>query len=97
MSGYRIKARYSEKALIPDNALPGGCVNGTRLETSDGVSCVAHFLCTWDNSDGRYDTELDGLCHRQWGVDFSLLRSAWIGRIDNIGVFWHYIELIKDN
>lgn len=90
-----IKAKYTDKILIPDFALPRGLKEGAQLETMDGVSCLAHFLSTWDNTDGRYDEELDGLCQRQWGVPFQAIRSVWIGRINNIDSLWHYIELKK--
>lgn len=92
---YPIKARFADKILAPDLALPRLAPEGVALMTSDGVACVAHFLSTWDNTDGRYDEELDGLCQRQWGVPFQVIRSVWIGRINNIGSLWHYIELKK--
>lgn len=95
MSRGRVKARFAGKILIPDAALPRGLGEGDTLETSDGVVCVAHFLSAWDNSDGRYDDELDWFCQREWGLGFPVLRSAWIGRIDNIGNVWHLIELKK--
>lgn len=90
----RIKARFAERVLAPGNAL-AGVREGDTVETSDGVSCVAHFLSGWDNADGRYDDELDGLCERQWGISFPVLRSVWIGRINYIGNIWHMLQLKK--
>ena len=94
---YPIKARFADKILAPDLALPRLAPEGVALMTSDGIACVAHFLSTWDNSAGRYDDELDLFCQREWGLPFAAIRSVWIGRINNIGTVWHYIELIRDD
>lgn len=94
---FQVKARFAGRILIPDKALPRCAKEGEKLVSSDNVCCMAHFLSTWDNSDGRYDDELEGLCQRQWGLSFAAIRSVWIGRIDNIGTVWHYIELIRDD
>ena len=94
---YPIKARFADKILAPDLALPKAAPEGVALVTLDDVPCVAHFLSTWDNSDGRYDDELDLLCQREWGCSFGVLRSVWIGRIDKVGNYWHLIELRKDD
>jgi len=95
MAPAKFNALYTEKVLAPDDALPRWCVEGTPLETSDEVVCMAHFLSTWDNSNHRYDDELDGLCHRQWGCSFDLIRNIWRGRLEFVGDVWHYIELKK--
>ena len=94
---YPIKARFADKILAPDLALPRLAPEGVALMTSDGVACVAHFLSTWDNGDGRYEVELDRLCQREWDCSFGVLRSVWIGRIDKVGNCWHLIELRKDD
>lgn len=88
-----IKARFADRILLPDAALPPGVLEGATMVTTDGVNCVAHFLSTWNNKDGQYDEEFDNLCQRLWGCSFRLIRSAWIGRIGNIGQWWHLIEL----
>lgn len=94
---FQIKAKFSDRILIPDRAIPHGLRDSDYVLTLDGVECVAHFLSTWDNSDGRYDDELEGLCQREWGCSFGVLRSVWIGRIDKVGNYWHLIELRKDD
>ena len=88
-----INARYVERILIPESAFPGGSFESMPIRTSDGVCCTAHFLCTWDNSDHRFDDELDGLCFRQWDCSFDLIRKMWDGRLVDRGNIWHYVEL----
>ena len=90
---FQIKAKFSDRILIPDRAIPHGLRDGDYVLTLDGVKCMAHFLSTWDNGGGRYDDDLNGLCERQWNVPFRMIRSTWIGRIDDIGDIWHYMEL----
>ncbi len=93
MRPIELNIRYAEKILAPGEAFPRLCQDMISIETSDGVACLAHFLSTWDNSNHRYDDELDGLCHRQWDCSFDLVRNIWRGRLDSVGDIWHYIEL----
>lgn len=94
MAVVNLNARFSPRVLIPSPAVPpsGGTLT---VKTSDGVTCVARFLSVWDNSDGRYDGELDALCRRQWGCGFDLVRTMWDGRLGRTGDVWHYVELKK--
>lgn len=93
MEKNRVKVRFADRVLIPQNALPPGCLDMVEITTDDDIRCTAHFLCGWDNSGGRYDDELDGLCHRQWDCTFELVRNIWQGRLVSVGDIWHYIEL----
>ena len=93
MAPFVINARFSDRILAPAEAFPLGCADMLPVRTTDKVDCVAHFLSTWNNGDGRYNDELDGLCHRQWGCSFALVRSMWEGRIDRLSNIWHFIEL----
>ena len=95
MEKNRVKVRFAERVLIPQTALPLGCMDMTEITTDDDVRCAAHFLCGWDNSGGRYNEELNGLCQRQWDCSFDLVRNIWRGRLEFVGDVWHYIELKK--
>ena len=95
METYSLNANFSEKILLPSEALPPYSREGLSLITADGIRCKAHFLSTWNNYGGRYDDELDGLCHRQWACDFDLVRNIWLGRLEVVGDIWNYVELIK--
>lgn len=61
----------------------------------DGQVCTAKFIMGLDNSDGRFEEEMNDLCMRTWNVPFSTIRSMWIGRIGSVGNMWHLVELHK--
>ena len=57
---FQIKAKFSDRILIPDRAVPRGLRDGDYVLTLDGVKCMAHFLSTWDNGGGRYTLQYNG-------------------------------------
>ena len=91
---FRINCDYSEYVLVPHNAIEKiavGCYYRTRNDTL----VRGKFLCTWNNSDGSYDEELDEISLKYWNVHFPAIRSMWIARIGNVDNFWHLIKLNK--
>lgn len=90
----QIQCNFAERVLIPNGGLKPAATGETYI-TSDGVKVKVKFLTTWDNTDGRYDNELDELCRRLWGIDFAYIRSMWVSRLYYVGNYWHYVELTK--
>lgn len=75
--------------------LPGNAVEFGRSETADGVACEVKPVTVWDNSDGRYDEEIDDICQKRWGFPFAHIRSGWLGRIGRLNDVWHLVRLEK--
>ena len=86
----RIKAKFAEKLLAPENGISRG-----EVETLDGVRCQAEFQTTWDNANGFFDEELEGVCQREYGCSFQTIKSIWISRIGVLSDYWHLVKLIK--
>ena len=61
----------------------------------DGEVVDAKFLCGWENSDRRYDGELDRICKELFNAPFESLRSMWISRLGTVSDYWHLIEFKK--
>ena len=86
----KISAKFAENLLVPANGIQFG-----EVETSDGIKCRTEFLATWNNADGMFDEELDGICQREYGCSFQTIKSIWIGRIGVLSDYWHLVKLIK--
>lgn len=86
----RINCKFAEYVLAPANAIPPGDV-----ETKDGIACKVKFLTTWNNTDKRYDEELEKVCQERYGCSFSTIRSVWISRLGRVNDIWHLIRLSK--
>ena len=86
----RIKAKFAEKLLVPANGITSG-----EVETADGIMCRAEFQTTWNNADGLFDDELEGVCQREYGCSFQTIKSIWISRIGILSDYWHLVKLIK--
>lgn len=98
--GYRIEAKFSEKVLLPANAIEADFFKGQSQEyyrfiTADGQECKGRFAAAWNNEDGRYDERLDMVCQRSWAVPFASMRSMWIGRLGKVDDLWYIINLEK--
>lgn len=87
---FRINCRFSEEVLIPAEG-----VREKECVTLDGVSAVVSYLGAWDNKDGYYEEELDGLCEEKWKMPFKSLRSVWIARLGRVSELWYLIGLKK--
>lgn len=98
--GYRIEAKFSEKVLLPANAIERSFFGGVSSQkeydfiTADGKSCKARFLSAWRNEDGRYDERLDFICMKNWKTPFESLKSLWISRLGTVSDCWYLINLI---
>lgn len=86
----RIKAKFAEKLLAPDNGIRRG-----EVETSDGIRCRVEFQTTWNNADGMFDDELECVCQREYKCSFQTIKSIWISRIGILSDYWHLVKLIK--
>lgn len=86
----RINAKFAEYLLVPANGIAFG-----EVETTDGIMCRTEFQATWNNADGSFDDELDGICQREYKCSFQSIRSIWIGRLGYVSDFWHLVKLIK--
>lgn len=67
-----------------------------QFKTSDGINVSVKFISTWNNKDGQYDEQLDGICNREYGAPFATIRSIWIGRLGKVDEYWHLIKLTKN-
>lgn len=86
----KIQSKYTNRLLLPANGLPG-----YEFETRDGVPCRATLIATWNNSDGRYDAELECVCQDLFSQPFSFIRSIWLGRLGHLDNYWHLIAMEK--
>jgi len=86
----KIRAKFAEKLLVPANGIVFG-----EVETTDGIMCRTEFQTTWNNADGFFDDELEGVCQREYGCSFRAIKSIWIGRIGYVSDYWHLVKLIK--
>lgn len=86
----KISAKFAEKLLVPANGIEFG-----EVETFDGIKCRTEFLATWNNADGMFDEELEGVCQREYGCSFRAIKSIWIGRLGRLSDYWHLVKLIK--
>lgn len=86
----KIKAKFAEKLLAPENGIVFG-----EVETADGIMCRTEFQATWNNADGLFDDELDGICQREYKCSFQSIKSIWIGRLGYVSDYWHLVRLIK--
>lgn len=86
----KIQSKFVERLLGPANGIVFG-----EVETADGIMCGTEFLATWNNADGMFDDELDGICQREYGCSFKTIKSIWIGRLGCVSDYWHLVKLIK--
>ena len=86
----KINCKFAEYVLAPVNA-----ISSENVETLDGVKCKAIFQTTWNNSDERYNDELEDVCQSRFGCSFQSIRSLWISRLGYVGDYWHLIKLIQ--
>ncbi len=85
-----LNCRYTERVIIPGNGISTGDLDGA---TADGKRVKLRFIGTWNNEEGRFDDELDGICLQFWGVPFMTMRSIWISRLGRVSDFWHIVEM----
>ena len=96
---YRIKAKFAPDVFLPSNAIDNSFWKRTsnnknyRFITTDGHTCRVEFICTSNNSDGEYDDYFDDFCQRKFGIPYIAIRSMWIGRLDRVDSYWHWIKL----
>lgn len=86
-----IQSKYTEYLLAPENAIGSEDI----VVTTDGVKCKLAYQSTWNNEGGRFDDRLEDVCQKYYGCPFSTIRSIWISRIGNLGVFWHLVKMEK--
>ena len=91
MRTVKLKARFSDRLILPDEAVSAD--PGAVYETLDGRLCSMRFLSTRVNKGDCYADELDLLCGRFIGAAFSAVRSIWIGRLGTVGDVWHFVRL----
>jgi len=90
----RILSKYTERLLAPREAFVIG-LSG-EYETLDGVKCKTEPVGTWNNRDGYFDEEFDGICQKLYGCPFATIRSIWFGRLGGrIGYIWDMVKMIK--
>lgn len=87
----KIKSKFTEMLLAPANVLG----NDTEYETLDGIICRLEYDTVWNNSDGRYDEELDGICQKYYSCRFSHIRSIWFSRLGDVAEIWHLVKMVK--
>lgn len=97
---YRIESKFADVILFPSNAIEpefwASCVGDkATFITLDDVVCKARWICTWRNTDGQYDDELETICQGRWNVPFVTLRSMWISRLNTVDEFWHLVKFTK--
>ena len=90
----RIHCKFADVVLVPDNGIDD-IILADKVETIDGVKCKTEFMKTWNNSDGRYDEDLDFACNMHWNVSFDRLKSMWYARLGKVGDVWNLIKLTK--
>ena len=90
----KIACKYSEIVIVPQEAMQDP-LETEEFTTLDGIRCKAKRICCWDNSDGRYDEEIEEICQRLWKVGYGMLRSTFIARLGKVGSQWHMIKLAK--
>ena len=86
----RLNCKFVDRLIVPANAISTG-----RCVTNDGVECNVSYICTWKNSDGKYDAELEEACQRYHGCSFSFIKSVWISRLGSVSDYWHLAKLIN--
>ena len=97
---FKIKAKYVDELFCPSNAFSKeflGRVSQEKVSllTSDGIECAVEFQGVWNNTDGQYDEEFDGICKRLYSCPFSALKSTWFSRLGPVSDYWFLVKLIK--
>jgi hypothetical protein len=90
----KLQSKYTLFLLAPLNAIDGYTL-GDAIETTDGIKVALKGQCLWNNEDGRYDTELEDFCQKQYHMPFQSIRSLWISRLGNVSHFWCLVEMVK--
>lgn len=86
----KVLFKLADHVLCPSNV-----VREAECETADGVRCKCKYLGAWDNEDGRYDEELEGICQKEFGMPFKSIRSLWVSRLNRMSQVWYFVKLIK--
>lgn len=104
---YRLNALYSEKGLIPHEAVDRRywsvfCKNendwkiwrNATFRTKDNRRVHISFVSFYDNSDARYSADLDAICRKRYNMSFGYFRSVWASRYEGmLSDSWHYITM----
>lgn len=97
---FRLAAKYAPLVLCPKNAIEEAFYEGTEMQghflTTDKKECAFQLQTVWDNSDGRYDNEMDAVCQENWNMPFRSMRSVWFSRLGKISDIWYLIKLFYD-
>lgn len=88
-----IQSKFVERLLAPSNGFPGD-LRG-EYDTLDGVRCRLEPQAVWNNSDGRYNEELDALCWRLFDASFSTIEGLWSRRLGKCDKYWHLVKMVR--
>lgn len=89
----KIKAKYAENVMVPKEGISG--IKPGVYQTLDGKVCNATFISVWNNTDGRYDEQLDHICRKFWNISFSYIKSLWMERCMEIEGYWYFLKLTQ--
>ena len=90
----RIQCKFAERVLVPGNAFDGP-LSTKELLTMDGHRCAATFLWSLNNTDGRFDQELEDVCMGLWSMNLNMWKSLWTERLGYCDKYWHFVKLEK--
>lgn len=89
----KLLLRYSERALIP-GVLTAGDEIGTCYVLHGGEEVCFKYIMGCNNTDGRYDEELDVLCKELYGMGFRAIKNVWESRLGRLSGYWHHVEML---
>lgn len=85
--------KYAPVVFIPTELTNGNHI-AQKYKLAGGEVVTLRWLSTWNNTDGKYDKELDGLCRELYGMDFESVRAVWKRRLGGrLEDWWHKVEM----